>query len=78
MPKAMLEELRATLHTGDEREARETETNGDQRDGDEELSSEKLKEPGGGRFKERDANRAGQSASLPSVRKTLVDNWLPR
>jgi len=64
MSKAMIEEVRATTLVSDEREARETESNGDQRDGDEELTGEKPKVPeekdsGGGRFRDRDVTRAG-------------------
>jgi len=70
MSKAMLEELRAAILVTDEREARET--NGDQRDGDEELTGEKPKVPeekdsGGGRFRDKDVTRAGKSAALPFV-----------
>ena len=64
MSKAMIEEVRATTLVSDEREVRETETNGDQRDGDEEFAGEKLKVPeeresGGGRSKDKDVTRAG-------------------
>lgn len=59
MTKAMLEELRASPHAGDEGEA---ETNGDQRDGDEEPTGEKPKvsdeKESGGRFKDKDVTRA--------------------
>jgi len=72
MSKAMLEEVRAATLVGDERETRETETNGDQRDGDEELTGEKPKVPeekesGGGRFKDKDVTRAGQSVAFSPV-----------
>ena len=71
MTKAMIEELRAAPPAVDEREARETETNGDQRDGDEEHAGERHKAPeekeSGGKFKDRDVTRAGQSAALPSI-----------
>lgn len=81
MTKAMMEELRAVPPVGDERDAMETETNGDQRDGDEEPTGEKPKvleekEPGG-RFKDRDITRAGQSAALPSVCKQSVNDIAP-
>ena len=60
MTKAMLEELRAAPHVGDEGEA---ETNGDQRDGDEEPTGEKPKvleeKESGGKFKDKDVTRAG-------------------
>lgn len=69
MSKAMLEEVRAATLVSDEREARETETNGDQRDGDEELTGEKPKVPeekesGGGRPRDKDVTRAGQSVTF--------------
>ena len=83
MTKAMIEGLRAAPPVGDEREAgRETETNGDQRDGDEEPTGEKPKvseeKEFGGRFKDRDVTRAGQFAALPLVRKPSVIDTLPR
>ena len=64
MSKAMIEEVRAATLVSDEREVRETETNGDQRDGYEEFAGEKLKVPeeresGGGRLKDKDVTRAG-------------------
>ena len=70
MSKAMLEEVRAATLVTDEREAKETETNGDQRDGDEELTGEKPKVPeekesGRGRSKDKDVTRAGQSVAPP-------------
>ena len=72
MSKAMIEEVRAATLVTDEREARETETNGGQRDGDEELTGEKPKvleekESGGGRYKDKDVTRAGQSILLSFV-----------
>jgi len=72
MSKAMIEEVRAATLVTDEREVRETETNGDQRDGDEESAGEKPrvpeeKEPGGGRSKDKDVTRAGQSVAPPFV-----------
>lgn len=72
MSKAMLEEVRAATLVTDEREARETESNGDQRDGDEELTGEKPKVPeekesGGGRSKDKDVTRAGQSVAPSPV-----------
>ena len=70
MSKAMIEEVRAATLVTDEREAKETETNGDQRDGDEELTGEKPKVPeekesGRGRSKDKDVTRAGQSVAPP-------------
>ena len=72
MSKAMLEEVRAATLVSDKREARETETNGDQREGDEEPAGEKQKvleekESGGGRFKDKDVTRAGKSVALSFV-----------
>ena len=72
MSKAMLEEVRAANLASDEREARETETNGDQREGDEEPTGEKLKVPeekesGGGRSRDKDVTRAGMSVALSFV-----------
>ena len=72
MSKAMIEEVRAATLVTDEREARETETNGDQRDGDEEFAGEKPrvleeKEPGPGRTRDKDVTRAGQSVALSLV-----------
>ena len=68
MSKAMIEEVRAATLVSDEREARETESNGDQRDGDEEPTGEKPKvleeKELGGRFRDKDVTRAGQSAAL--------------
>ena len=70
MSKAMIEEVRATTLVTDEREVRETETNGDQRDGDEELAGEKPRIPeekeSGGRSRDKDITRAGQSVA-PSL-----------
>ena len=64
MSKAMIEEVRAATLASDEREAREPESNGDQRDGDEDFAGEKPKLPeekesGAGRFKDREVTRAG-------------------
>jgi len=72
MSKAMIEEVRAATLVTDEREVRETETNGDQRDGDEELAGEKPrvleeKEHGAGRTRDKDVTRAGQSVAQPIV-----------
>ena len=72
MSKAMIEEVRAATLVTDEREVRETETNGDQRDGDEELAGEKPripeeKESGAGRARDKDVTRAGQSGALSLV-----------
>jgi len=68
MSKAMIEEVRAATLVSDEREARETESNGDQRGGDEEPTGEKPKvseeKEFGGRFREKDVTRAGQPATL--------------
>ena len=68
MSKAMLEEVRAATLVSDERE---TETNGDQREGDEEPAGEKQKvleeKESGGRSKDKDVTRAGQSLALSFV-----------
>ena len=74
MSKAMIEEVRATTLVTDEREVKETESNGDQRHGDEELAGEKPKVPeekeSGGRSKDKDVTRAGQSVALSLVAET--------
>ena len=80
MTKAMMEELKAPPHVCDEMEA---ETNGDQRDGDEGPTGEKPKVPderelGGGRTKDRDVTRAGQSAALLFIRKPPSNDKSPR
>jgi hypothetical protein len=80
MTKAMMDELRAPPHVCDEREA---EANGDQRDGDDGLTGEKPKLPddrelGGGRSKDRDVTRAGQSSALHFVRKPSSNDKLLR
>lgn len=82
MTKAMIEELRAAPPVSDGREAMETETNGDQRDGDEEPTGEKPRvleeKESGTRFKDKDITRAGQSAALLLVRKSSMNDTLLR
>ena len=78
MTKATIEEVRDAPPASDEREAMETETNGDQRDGDEKPTGEKpegvREEVPGARFKDRDVTRAGQSAALPLFRRQSVND----
>ena len=82
MTKAMIEDLRAAPPVGDERETTETETNGDQQDGDEEPTGEKLKvseeKESGGRYKDKDITRAGQFAAFPPIRKSSANDKLLR
>ena len=80
MSKAMIEEVRAATLASDEREARDPESNGDQRDGDEDFVGEKPKLPeekefGAGRFKDREVTRAGQSVALS---RFLNHQWITR